>query len=351
MDVTRSSSSSSVPASLAVWLVSASLIAGVAGCGNPTPAAEPQTANSAAVPADAARAGAPPAAAGGPVQIEMRNVRLHMDEGIVLEIAALRGEMISTVADQPPVFDRPDSYTLHLSTGDVSMDMASLTNLMNHHVFVGDTSPLSDIEMEIDEGRLKQKAKLHKGVVLPISTIATVSATEDGRMRLSTQKVSTLGVPTKGLLDLLNLELDDLVKLKTQRGIEIVENDIIISPGRILPPPEMRGRLTRVEIAGNRIHQVFGGAGGAARLTPPDARSRNYIYFSGSQLRFGKLTMTGADLQLIDGDPRDPFDFFPARFNRQLVAGYSRNTPEGGLKTYMPDFTDLGRVKELPPGK
>lgn len=286
-----------------------------------------------------------------PVQIEMRNVRLHLDDGIVLEIKTLRGEMISRIAGQPPAFDNPRSYVLQLFSADVSMDMPSLTNLMNHHVFVGEDAKLTDIEMEIDDGRLKQKAKLHKGIVLPISTTATVSATEDGRMRLSTQKVSALGLPAKGLLDLFNVELDDLVKLKTQRGIEIVDNDIVISPGGILPPPEMRGRLTRVEIAGNRLHQVFGGDASGARLNPPDPRSQNYIYFSGSQLRFGKLTMTGADLQLIDGDPRDPFEFYPAKYNRQLVAGYSRNTPSGGLKTYMPDFNDLARVKELTPGK
>ena len=59
--------------------------------------------------------------------------------------------------------------------------------------------------------------------------------------------------------------------------------------------------------------------------------------------------MTGADLQLIDSDPRDPFDFFPARYRQQLVAGYSKNTPQGGLKTYMPDFNDLHHGRELRP--
>jgi hypothetical protein len=40
-------------------------------------------------------------------------------------------------------------------------------------------------------------------------------------------------------------------------------------------------------------------------------------------------------------DPRDPFDFDSARYNEQLVAGYSKNTPQKGLRTYMPDFGDL----------
>jgi hypothetical protein len=51
--------------------------------------------------------------------------------------------------------------------------------------------------------------------------------------------------------------------------------------------------------------------------------------------------MSDADLQLIDADPRDPFDFFPAHYDVQLVAGYSKNTPAKGLKTYMPDYGDI----------
>ena len=45
----------------------------------------------------------------------------------------------------------------------------------------------------------------------------------------------------------------------------------------------------------------------------------------------------------IDNDPRDSFDFSPEKYNAQLVAGYSKNTPSGGLKTYMPDYDDLRR--------
>lgn len=57
--------------------------------------------------------------------------------------------------------------------------------------------------------------------------------------------------------------------------------------------------------------------------------------------------MAGADLQLIDADERDAFDFYPEKYDAQLVAGYSKNTTAKGLKTYMPDFNDLGRTRDL----
>jgi hypothetical protein len=62
--------------------------------------------------------------------------------------------------------------------------------------------------------------------------------------------------------------------------------------------------------------------------------------------------MTETDLQLIDLDERDAFDFYPAKYSAQLVAGYSKNTPAQGLKTYMPDFADLKPALDLrPPGR
>jgi hypothetical protein len=73
--------------------------------------------------------------------------------------------------------------------------------------------------------------------------------------------------------------------------------------------------------------------------TLPLPSARNYLYFFGGSIRFGKLTMSDADMQLIDADPSTPFDFFPAKYEAQLVAGYSRNTKRKGLQVFMPDYS------------
>ena len=61
--------------------------------------------------------------------------------------------------------------------------------------------------------------------------------------------------------------------------------------------------------------------------------------------------MNDADMQLIDADPRDPFDFYPARYEGQLIAGYSRNTPRHGLQVFMPDYARVAAAGggRLPP--
>jgi hypothetical protein len=51
--------------------------------------------------------------------------------------------------------------------------------------------------------------------------------------------------------------------------------------------------------------------------------------------------MTDADMQLIDAEPRDAFDFFPDHYEAQLIAGYSRNTPRKGHQVFMPDYSPV----------
>jgi hypothetical protein len=277
------------------------------------------------------------------VQIEMKNVRLHAADGIVLEVASLQGLMVSRKTGAPPVFDDQQSYVLRLSRAEVSLDLVSLQNLLNQHVFAYKGAPLENLTVQNDQGQLALKGKLHKGIAVPFSVKASVAATPDGRMRLHGESMKAVGIPAKGLLDLFGLKLEDVVDIKARRGIEIQDNDIIISAGQVLPPPEIAGRLVRATVSGNRLVQVFDDPAGRPSGKPihPPPGARNYIYFGGGEITFGKLTMHDADLQLIDSDPKDPFDFFPARYDAQLIAGYSKNTPAKGLKTYMPDYEDL----------
>jgi len=282
----------------------------------------------------------------GPVAIEMRNVHLRVDDGIAIDVTYLRGQMVSRSPTAPPVFDDPTSYVLHVAEGEVALDLPSLEHLLNQRIFAGPHSPLSDIHVSITkDGRLQQSAKLHKGIVtLPVSMKATVGTTPDGRLKLHVDAEKALGIPTTDLLSIFGLTVEDLVSLKNTKGVEIDGNDLFIQIGLVTPPPEIDGRLASVVIRGDRLVETFvkDPAVSAAPLHLP-AEARNYLYFSGSVLRFGKLTMDGADLMLVDQDPRNPFDFFPREYLKQLVAGYSKTTSSGGLIAYLPDYAKVRR--------
>src|SRR5262249_10489586 len=76
----------------------------------------------------------------------------------------------------------------------------------------------------------------------------------------------------------------------------------------------------------------------ARPATLPVPSARNYLYFFGGSIRFGKLTMSDADLARVDANPSDPVDFFPAGYEAHLVSGYSRILRRKGLQVFMPDY-------------
>ena len=282
--------------------------------------------------------------AGGDVAVDFQNVHFRLGSGIVLEVRHLQGALIALRAGLPPIFDDIASYELRVDAGEVAMTAGSLTNLLNTRTFNYDGAPISDVEVTIEDGRLKQKGTLRRGVGVPFTIVADVAATGDGRIRLHPQSVKTAGMPVGGLMNLLHLELDDLVSSNRGRGFETRDNDFLLLPDRLLPEPKLSGRLTRVRIEGDRIVETFGSSP-PARAT---GEGGNYMHYRGNLLRFGRLTMTDTDMRLIDADPKDPFDFSPRDYVKHLVAGYSKNTADGRLRVYMPDYDEASRANLRP---
>jgi hypothetical protein len=78
-------------------------------------------------------------------------------------------------------------------------------------------------------------------------------------------------------------------------------------------------KVTAVQIIGDEVIVIFGGRGNLseaeiARLANSRAGG-NYVHYRGGMIRFGKLTMTNADLKIIDTNPKDPFDFSIDHYN------------------------------------
>ena len=267
----------------------------------------------------------------------MANVDLHVTGDVTLHIKQLRGRFMPVNRDVPYLDDKR-SYAVAVDSGEIGIDLASLNALMAH-TLEGGKSNIKRLTVSLEDGGLRQRGVIDSKINIPFNATAVVSATPDGRIRVSTRSVRGFGIPMKPMMKLFGIKMDDLVKVKAGSGVETDGNDLIIDPAVMIPAPSIRGRLTAVRIEGNRMVQTFGPARGG-RIAPGPL-SPNHIYWRGSELSFGKLTMTDTDLELVDMDPKDPFDFSVDRWTAQLVAGYSKTLPNRGLRAYMPDFNDL----------
>lgn len=292
--------------------------------------------------------GAAVSADGVPVATRMRNVVFHLGRGIELRVDDLAGRLVSLKPNTPPVFDDVNAYAIEIDAARVSMTADSLTNLVNKYVFAYDGAPLENLRITIEGNELHQSGTMKKGIGVPFTLRASVSASAEGWIVIHPVSMKAAGLVPKGLLDFFGLELERLVKLKQTPGVKIVGDDFLLDPERLLPPPRIRGKLTKAWVQNGAVLEQFGGESSRPPLAPPDPRVRNYMYYRGGVLKFGKLTMEDTDLLLVDANQKNPFEFSPAEYNRQLVAGYSKNTPSHGLIVYMPDVSDLN-VRAAPP--
>jgi hypothetical protein len=137
------------------------------------------------------------------------------------------------------------------------VDAASLTALLRTYVFPPASSPLEDVRVSIEAGQLRQQGTLHKVVDIPFTILASPSVTADGRLRLHPTSIKAAGIPAKGLMEALNLELDELLKGNASRGLVVEDNDLVLQVDRLGPPPKLEGRLVAVRVTSRELLQVF----------------------------------------------------------------------------------------------
>jgi len=166
-------------------------------------------------------------------------------------------------------------------------------------------------------------------------------------VRLRTKSIQSMNIKVNGLLHLLGKEIGDFAKFKAN-GIEAEGDDLILDASWLLGSSQSSGRVTGVALEPEALVMRFGDG------PPPNdggSQKENYISYRGGSIRLGRLIMVDADLQIVDADPRDPFDFYPHEMGRQISAGYVKVNGRGGLRIFAPDYAKMGDRADLRPDR
>jgi hypothetical protein len=300
----------------------------------PIPAPEIQ-----ALPIEPAVTPARPTNAGA-VKTEMRHVLFHFTDTAVVRIDTLSGELVPTGKNEMPVFDDKKSFELRVTSATIAITPQSLGEILSTFVFAKPDAPLREISAAIDKDKLIIRGKLNNKGLIPFKIVGTLSASPDGRLSIHTEKVKALHVPVKGMMDLFGVDLANVVNTSKIDGMEVDKDDLLMDLGKLLPAPHIIGKVTAVRLGNGSIVTTMGSANEAALLATEKGGS---MTFHGNPVRFGKFIMENADLTILAMDPTDLLDWNQDRYRDQLVAGYSKITPNFGLRAYVKDFAKLSR--------
>jgi hypothetical protein len=302
---------------------------------------------SASVPAPSAASTAPSPAVTTPITSESapttvfaHNVMLRKGPHFRIYVRWLRGNMMRTRPNVNPTFDDPESFYMDIKSGVVRANIGDIGIFLNAGGVAN--SPLRNITVLADGDQIRLKGTLHKVISLPVELLGSVTATTDNRIQLHITKLNVLKIPLKGLLGGLNVKLSDLIQAKGIPGIEVSGNEIFFDTFKLLPPPHIRGQLTKVRVVSPDIEEVFGNAEDAVTRVE---QWRNFLRLNEGTIDFGKLTMHHVDLIMVDLSDDAWFDLDLNNYQNQLVNGYTRMTPAAGLQIFMPDLDTLPKNK------
>jgi hypothetical protein len=273
-----------------------------------------------------------------PTNIYAHNLMLRKGPNFRVYVRWLRGQLARAQRNVNPSFDDPDSFFIDIKAGILRANIGDISNFLNASAMA--KSPLKNIALSGDGDQIKMAATLHKVVPLPIEMTGTISATPDDRIQIHVTKLDVLKIPFKGLMRDLHVGISDLFHPSDVTGIQVSGSDIVLDPKTLVPPPRIRGQLTRVRIVNPDLEEVYGNAEDEVGRIE---QWRNFLRLRDGTIDFGKLTMHHVDLIMIDISDDAWFDLDLTHYQDQLVNGYTRMTPQAGLQIFMPDLSEIAQ--------
>jgi hypothetical protein len=271
-----------------------------------------------------------------PITVYAHNLMLRKGPDFRIYVRWLRGQMVRSSRDVNPSFDDPESFSLDVKTGVIRANMGDLNKFLNSNAIVD--SPLKNISLTGDGDQVKLHGDLHKLVPLPIELLGTISAVPGNWIQLHVTKLSVLKIPLKAVLGGFHVDVSDLFHPTVNSGMQVSGDDIFFDTQKLIPPPHIRGELTKVRIVNPDLEEIYGDAKEAVTRVE---QWRNFLRLSDGTLDFGKLTMRHVDLIMVDLSNDAWFDLDLNNYQEQLVNGYTRMTPQAGLQIFMPDLDEL----------
>lgn len=120
-------------------------------------------------------------------------------------------------------------------------------------------------------------------------------------------------------------------------------NKIFVEPFKIFPPPQIGGFISDMKIESNGLRMFFSSKSSVKFPPLPVKNVTNYLFLYQGDVKFGKLTMVDARLQMVDMTQKNDFDFYLKKYLIPLGMGYSKIQRDGSVIAYIPDYRDAIR--------
>ncbi len=274
-------------------------------------------------------------ARGGITQFYTKNVMYRVDDDVQVGMPDLNADIVVKRPNQAFVPANLNDFVVNIHTGNLVIDDASMTGIFNKYVFNYEGSPLSDLKVTNKEGRVALSGTLRKGLPIPFSMEGTLQPDGEGHLVLKPENVKSAGIPVKGIMDVIGLEMASLINSKAA-GVKIDGNNIVIYPNKLLPPPAINCYAVGAKIEPGRVIMMLDDKVRRPNPELPEPNAKNFLLMWGGNILINNHLVMDAKIMQIDTTPSDPMYYYMPLYREQLAAGATIGD-RGVTIAYVPD--------------
>ena len=278
----------------------------------------------------------------GAVGISVRNVDLYLGHGIGYHVVRLEGALVPVAQGEPVNFDKPDSFRIHIFSGEVLIRPAHLDALFNNYLLVGAPRALSQVENTTTTNALKVSlgARLFK-VLPPVGGMPTtlsgpIKVNKAKQLVYTPETVKSLGVPLKPLLSGVGLKLATITPFK-RPGIVLQGNQLVMDAEKLFPPPQLKiEKISNAVLDERGLTLTFSSGVNINETRQPPTAAKSSIWLHSGDARFYNVVLVNSSLQLLpEGDA--PLQFHLYDYRAQTASGTIRMRADGTLLVRVPN--------------
>ncbi len=140
--------------------------------------------------------------------------------------------------------------------GRIIVSSESLGRMFDQKMQKSGEHKVSELKVETKGNHIAISGKVHKVIGVPFTIEGPVDSPDGTSLRLHAEKVKAAGIPIKGLLDMVGVELGSMLNPGSKEGVVIKEDDLYFQPEKL---GHIRGHIQHVQVSGNNLIVDFGG--------------------------------------------------------------------------------------------
>lgn len=302
------------------------------------------------------KSGAVPSGAMG-TDLLMQNVRFCWSKQICINTNRLAAKVVPVTEKAEVNFDHLTGFMVQVNHATVQISPQTLQGMFNESVFNYPGSNLRDLRVTTAQAGGATHVKLGgalKYLFLWVPFEMDTNLAVDRKTNTLVIAVNDLEVfgliPATWLIEFKPFNLEKLLTLPPNKHLIVRQNLMMVKPFGLFPPPRVNGTISNITVTPKRISLSFSGP--VKPFQPmPDASAKNFIYLEGGSTRFGRLGMINSQIQVVDQNPANLFQFSLLNYQDYLPKSTVQLQPNGSVKVTMADHGNLSEpaLKPQPP--